>query len=99
MKQSNKKVQVLISQLLELAYEISTETKCDVFVRYAAHVHEIQITTYMNGWQSFKGATRETMIYLNPNWQNTTINEIINELEKEVQYLEIIKEIKRGEKA
>lgn len=97
MKQSNKKVQALISQLLELAYEITTETKVDVFVRYAAHIHELQITTYLNGWQSYKGSTRETMVNLKPIGLLQTIEDTYKELEKEVEYLKLIKEIKKGE--
>ena len=97
MKQSNKKVQALISQLLELAYEITTETKVDVFVRYAAHIHEIQVTTYLNGWQAFRGSTRETLITLKPVLINSSIEAICYDLEKEVEYLKLIKEIKKGE--
>lgn len=97
MKQSNKKVQALISQLLELAYEITTETKVDVFVRYAAHIHELQVTTYLNGWQAYKGSTRETLVNLKPIGVLQTIEDTYNELEKEVEYLKLIKEIKKGE--
>ena len=97
MKESNKKTQALIQQLLGLAYEITTETATDVFINYAAHVHEIQVSIYPGGWKMYKSPARDIRIGLNPNWQRKTATEIHDALQKEIDYLEFLKQIKKGE--
>lgn len=97
MKESNKRTQALIQQLLGLAYEITTETATDVFVNYSAHVHQIQVSIYPFGWKAYKRPVRDVEICLNPNWERKTIKEVHDRLEEEVNYLEFLKQVKKGE--
>lgn len=97
MKQSNQATQALIRRILGLAYEITTETATDVFVNYAAHVHQIQVSIYPFGWKGHLRPVRDACICLNPNWERTTIKEVHARLEEEINYLEFLKSVKKGE--
>ena len=40
----------LINEVFQKCYFISTHSKCDVFFRYAAHVHCYEVDYSLNGW-------------------------------------------------
>jgi len=42
----------LLTNILGKCYEISTQTKVDVFFDYAPHTSEIMIRIYPNGWSA-----------------------------------------------
>lgn len=42
----------LIQKIMLKAYQLSTQTKADVFIDYQAHVNHLNITYYIDGWRA-----------------------------------------------
>lgn len=43
-------IQEALIKVMAIAYEITTTKDTDVFVRYAAHVNQLQVQIYPFGW-------------------------------------------------
>lgn len=53
-----------LMKIIALAYEISKETKCDVFVRYAPHCNFLDVEYYINGWNEEDCSKGINSVYL-----------------------------------
>lgn len=58
-------VKKLISEITELAVEISNKTKHDVFASYRGHVNCIEVNYHVNGYRSGSPETSIVNIYIN----------------------------------
>ncbi len=72
----------LILDILQLAVEISENTKTDVFVNYAGHVDELGIMIFHGGWSGGRNADYKKDIYLDTNSRRTEedITEALEEI-------------------
>ena len=77
----DKKMQ-LVLDIMQLAVEISENTKTDVFVNYAGHVDELGIMIFYSGWSAGRNADYKKSTYLDTNDYRTKeiIIEILNEI-------------------
>lgn len=48
----NQTKKIKLMQAVGMAYELSTETKADVFIDYHPHVNYLSFSIYKNGWNS-----------------------------------------------
>ena len=76
----NKKMQ-LVLDIMQLAVEISENTKADVFVEYSGHVDQLSVRIYKGGWEKGKDEELYKNIYLNANGYRTE-EDIIASLEE-----------------
>jgi len=60
------KIMKLVLDIMQLAVEISENTKTDVFVDYAGHVDQLRMRIYVDGWEDGKEHYSRN-IYLNTN--------------------------------
>lgn len=74
-----------LMQIVGMAYEISTETKADVFVDYHPHCNYLSFLIYKNGWSpDVDPDTKEIILNITVKNLNKTIKvlqEVIEELE------------------
>ncbi len=83
----NKKMQ-LVLDILQLAVEISKNTKTDVFVSYSGHVDLLDIWVLYRGWSDGRSADNyKKSIYLDTT--NTRSEETIIETLNEI-YAELV---------
>lgn len=72
----------LILKIMAKAYEISTKTQCDVFVRFAGHVNALDIEIFEDGWsEQNDGENKSIWLY-----GNTALNELKEIFEKLKKY-------------
>ena len=81
----DKKMQ-LVLDIMQLAVEISKNTKADVFVNYSGHVDCFDVRIYDCGWTEGCVCDYRNSIYLDTNDYRTeeTIIEILNEMYAEL---------------
>lgn len=75
----NKKMQ-LVLDIMQLAVEISENTKTDVFVDYSGHVDSLDIGVFYGGWSEGRSADYTKGVYLNTKYR--TEDDIIEILEE-----------------
>ena len=80
-------IKTKMMMILGMAYEISTETKADVFVYYFPHTKSIDIHVFKDGWHAEADADFRWDTY---NATKQELNEIIEKLQK--LHAELIKE-------
>ena len=76
----NKKMQ-LILDILQLAVEISKNTKTDVFVDYSGHVDLLKVVIFNSGWSDGRSGDYKKSIYLDTT-EYRTEEDIINVLDE-----------------
>ena len=81
----NKKMQ-LVLDIMQLAVEISENTKTDVFVDYSGHVNQLSVRIYVGGWEKDKEYYIRN-VYLNET-EDRTEEDIIKSLEE--IYVELV---------
>jgi len=74
------KIMQLVLDIMQLAIEISKNTKTDVFVSYSGHVDSLDIMVYYGGWSEDRDPDYIKSVYLNPKYQ--TVEYIIETLEE-----------------
>lgn len=81
----NKKMQ-LVLDIMQLAVEISKNTKTDVFVEYAGHVDQLGVRIYEDGWEN-REEYYDRYVYLNTETYQTEedIIEILEEIYAELR--------------
>ena len=76
----NKKMQ-LVLDILQLAVEISQNTKTDVFVDYSGHVDLLKVMIFNSGWSDGSSGDYKKSIYLDTT-EYRTEEDIINVLDE-----------------
>lgn len=56
-KELDKSLSKKFAEVVELCYEISTTTKCDVFFSYSPHCDAYCVSYFLRGWR-FSGSER-----------------------------------------
>lgn len=60
----NSVVKKLIGEIAELAAEVTSKTKHDVFVKYSGHVNAMTVEYYENGYSSLKNSISLLDLYM-----------------------------------
>ena len=68
-------------QAVGMAYELSTETKADVFINYHPHVNYLGFSIYKNGWNSDA----------EPDIQEITMHISLKNLDKTIKVLQEVR--------
>ena len=76
----------LVLDILQLAVEISKNTKTDVFINYSGHVDSLDIMIFHGGWSDGRSGDYKKSIYLDTAKYRTEedIIEILNEMYAEL---------------
>ena len=74
------KIMKLVLDIMQLAVEISENTKTDVFVEYAGHVDQLSVRIYEYGWRKGK-EHYDRYVYLDTD-ENRTEEDITETLEE-----------------
>lgn len=80
----------LLQKIIIKAYEITMNTKHDVFVDYAGHVNGVHIFIYEDGWKPNKEMSFSKDIYLNIKNTRKELEKVLDILEE--YYKEGVKE-------
>lgn len=72
----------LVGEISNLAHRITATTKTDVFVSYSAHVKQIDIDIFENGWREKSKDKKNLKTYLDCTGSIINLESIINELKK-----------------
>ena len=83
MDNDKKIAQVL--EILELAIDITNNTKADVFVDYSGHINGLSVKVLLEGWKpEYEKLDFNKILYLD--------RDNVNELQEIIDYLKAIKE-------
>ena len=84
-------IKKLIAKIMVLAVSKSQKTKSDIFVDFAAHINELQIRIYTNGWNKDK-AEPDICIFIDLDvGKYLTEEDIIENLEKALDEIKGVK--------
>lgn len=70
-----------LHEILDLAMDIN-ETESDVFFEFHGHVDLCSVRVYENRWNMTNEPDYQKNIYCNSTWEETTLDEIIEDLKK-----------------
>lgn len=71
-----------INRIMELAHEISTTTKTDVFLNYYPHCQCLDVRIFLNGWQEDKDPDIKETIYCDGElYEQDFLENMVNKLE------------------
>lgn len=74
----------LLQKIILKAYEVNENTKHDVFVRFAGHVKQIELSIFLNGWRDdYPDIKFETYFY-----NESSATEILKNMLKKLEELE-----------
>ena len=76
MKKSEIKIAALFGEIAKKCYIISTQSKADVFFRYAPHCNDYYIFVHKQGWQN--GANGEEIDFC----KSITVSNLNNTIKK-----------------
>ena len=74
-------METLLKQLFQEAYRLNQTGRYAVFFNYSGHVNNIEVYVYEGKWTPETKTTKLNVnIYLDFEWSNERINDLINEL-------------------
>ena len=73
---------ILLQKIILKAYEITKNTKHDVFVNFSGHVNWLDVTIYINGWKEIEDPDIKKRAILDSKKAIKQLTEIIKELQE-----------------
>lgn len=60
-----------VSEIMELAVDITMNSKVDVFVYFSAHTTELRVDIFLDGWHKQEGiGSQKHAVFLDRDWSN-----------------------------
>ncbi len=75
-----------VLEIVELAFDISTNASDDIFVSYSPHCHSLSVSVYVGGWERNKKYNLHWDIYYDIT-QFRSYDDISNSFNEVIEYL------------